>query len=249
MKDKKYLFGNWKMYLDFDKSLALANSLVDISKNLSQNINMVVFPSALALRAVAQTLQSSSISVGSQNAHWIEEGGYTGEVSAAMCKAVGAEYVLAGHSERRHLFHETNHEVRQRVDGILSVGLTPVICVGETEHEKQENKTEEVIETQIRSAFHNIVWPEGKELIIAYEPVWAVGTGLACDPLEAERVHEIIKKQVVSLTNVTPVILYGGSVKAENILGYMNNPSIDGVLVGGASANLESWSAIAKALE
>lgn len=249
MKDKKYLFGNWKMYLDFDKSLALANSLADISKNLSQDIKMVVFPTTLALRAVAQTLEGSSISVGSQNAHWIEEGGYTGEVSAAMCKAVGAEYVLAGHSERRHLFHETNHEVRQRVDGILSAGLTPVICVGETEHEKQENKTAEVIETQIRSAFHNIVWPEGKELIIAYEPVWAVGTGMACDPLEAERVHEIIKKQVLSLTNITPIILYGGSVKAENILSYLGNPNIDGVLVGGASANLESWSAIANVLE
>lgn len=249
MKDKKYLFGNWKMYLDFDKSLALANSLADISKNLSQDIKMVVFPTTLALRAVAQTLEGSSISVGSQNAHWIEEGGYTGEVSAAMCKAVGAEYVLAGHSERRHLFHETNHEVRQRVDGILSAGLTPVICVGETGHEKQENKTAEVIETQIRSAFHNIVWPEGKELIIAYEPVWAVGTGLACDPIDAERVHEIIKKQVISLAGISPIILYGGSVKAENLLGYMNNPSIDGVLVGGASANLESWSAIVNVLQ
>jgi triosephosphate isomerase len=249
MQEKKYLFGNWKMYLNYEKSLALANALADASKNISANIKMAVFPSALAFQSVAEVLQNTGISLGAQNAHWIEEGGYTGEVSAAMYKAAGAAYILAGHSERRHLFHETNHEIRQKVDGILSVGLTPVICVGETEAEKKDNKTEEVIETQIRSAFHNIVWPEARELIVAYEPVWAVGTGVACDPIEAERVHEIIKKQVVALTGIAPVILYGGSVKPENISSYLSNPNIDGVLVGGASTNAESWLAMASVLE
>ncbi len=241
MNGAKYLFANWKMYLDYEHSLNLASALAGEEKNIPENIKMVVFPNALSLHAVNRVLQDSSISVGAQNFYWVEKGGYTGEISAHMYKAAGAEYVLIGHSERRHLFHETNHEVRQKVEAALAVGLTPVICVGETQKERDENKTEEVIETQLRSAFHAIVWPKNIELIVAYEPVWAVGTGIACDPIEAERMHNFIKKEVIALTGVTPVLLYGGSVQPENANKYLNNPDIDGVLVGGASANLASW--------
>ena len=229
------------MYLDYDESNILANAIADRVKSIPKNVKMAIFPGALALYPVGQVLQDAGISVGAQNTYWLEKGGYTGEVSAPMYKSAGCEYALVGHSERRHLFNETNHEVRQKVEAILAADLTPVICVGETEKERKENKTEETIEIQVRAAFHNIVWPKDRELIVAYEPVWAIGTGNNCDPLETERMHELIKKQIVVLTGITPVILYGGSVKPENIAGYLKNPNINGVLVGSASANYKSW--------
>lgn len=242
MTDKKiYLFANWKMYLDYDESNILANAIADKKKSIPKNVKIAIFPSALALYPVGQVLQDAGISVGAQNVHWNDKGGNTGEVSAVMYKSAGCEYALVGHSERRHLFHETNREVRQKIEAILDADLTPVVCVGETKPERQENRTEEATEIQIRSALQNIVWPKGKELIVAYEPVWAIGTGKNCDPLEAQRMHELIKKQVVALTGVSPIILYGGSVKLENIAEYLKNPNINGVLVGSASANLESW--------
>lgn len=244
----KYLFANWKMYLGYDESVALASAIAG-QADISKNIKMTVFPGALSLVEVAKTLAKAGIVTGAQNVHWLDKGGYTGEVSAHMYKAVDCQYALVGHSERRHLCHETNHEVRQKVEAIISAGMTPVICVGETGKEKEENKTEEVIESQIRSAFHNIDWLPDMEIIIAYEPVWAVGTGLACDPLEAERVHELIKKQVIALTGKAPVILYGGSVNADNVGEYLKNPNINGVLVGGASAKLETWMGIVRAIE
>ena len=244
----KYLFANWKMYLGYEESLALASSIASQS-DISENIKMAVFPNALSFVEVTNALAKAGIATGAQNVHWIDKGGYTGEVSVHMYKAVGCQYALVGHSERRHLFHEPNHEVRQKVEAIISAGMTPVICVGETGAEREDNKTEEVIESQIRSVFHNIDWSKDMEIIIAYEPVWAVGTGLACDPLEAERVHELIKKQVIALIGKTPVILYGGSVNAGNVGEYLKNPNISGVLIGGASAKLESWMEIVRAVE
>lgn len=242
MSNKKtYLFANWKMYLDYDKSNILANAIADKKKNISSNVKMAIFPSALSLYPVGQVLRDAGISVGAQNTYWLDKGGYTGEVSAVMYKEAGCEYALVGHSERRHLFHETNHEVRQKVEAALAAGLTPVICVGETEQERKDGKTEEATEIQIRAAFHNIVWPKDRELVVAYEPVWAIGTGQSCEPREAGRMHELIKKQVVALTGITPVILYGGSVNAKNIAEYLKISNINGVLVGSASANYESW--------
>lgn len=240
-KSKTYLFANWKMYLDYDESNILANAIADKKKSVPKSVKMAIFPSALALYPVGQVLQDVGISVGAQNTHWLDKGGYTGEVSAVMYKSAGCEYALVGHSERRHLFHETNHEVRQKIEAILAADLTPVICVGETTEERQNNKTEEVTAIQIRAAFHNLVWPKDRELIVAYEPVWAIGTGQACNPLEAERMHELIKKQIAVLVNVNPIILYGGSVGPENVAAYLEKYNINGVLVGGASANFASW--------
>ena len=243
-----YLFANWKMYLDYDESNILANAIAGEAKNFPKSVKMVVFPGALALYPAGQVLRDAGIGVGAQNTHWVEKGGYTGEVSAAMYKAAGCEHALAGHSERRHLFHETNHETRQKIEAILSAGLTPVICVGETAAERKNNKTEEAIEIQIRAAFHNIVWPENRELIVAYEPVWAVGTGQACDPQEAERMHGVIKKQLAALVKVKPVMLYGGSVKPDNIGDYLKNPNINGALVGAGSAKFDSWMEMVKSV-
>ena len=240
-KDQVYLFANWKMYLDFDESNILANALAGEAINLSSKIKMTVFPSALSFYNVSQVLHDVGIGVGAQNVYWVEKGGYTGEISSQMYKSVGADYALIGHSERRHIFHETNHEVREKIESVLAVDLTPVLCVGETMNERNDGHTEEAIEIQIRAAFNNLSWPKNKKLIVAYEPVWAIGTGTSCDPIKAEKVHEVIKKLLAGLVpGVEPAILYGGSVDAKNIGDYLKNPNINGVLVGGASAKLDS---------
>ncbi len=242
MKKKAYLFANWKMYLNNDESVALAKSLAKESKNISPDIKMVVFPTALALCFVKEALGQSAIGLGAQNVYWVDKGGLTGEVSAAMYQSAGCGYALIGHSERRHLFHETNHETRQKMEAALAAGLTPVLCVGETSAERKSGKTEEVVEAQLRAAFTGLNFSAESEVLVAYEPVWAIGTGEACDPAEAERMAALIEKYVVGLLGkVEPRILYGGSVRAENVRQYLSSPHVNGVLVGGASAKLESW--------
>ena len=234
-----YLFANWKMYLDYEESDALAKAL---ARKKFPGVKMAVFPSALAAPAAAKQLAKTDIGVGAQNVYWESKGGYTGEVSASMYKNIGASYALVGHSERRHLFRESNHEVRQKLEAILAADLTPVLCVGETDEERQKRQTEEVVEAQLKAAFSNLAWPRERELIIAYEPVWAIGTGLACDPKEAERMHTLIIKLAKGLmADVEPILLYGGSVKPENAREYFLEKNIHGVLVGGASVKLESW--------
>lgn len=241
-KGKYYLFANWKMYLDYNESNILANALAGAAKKFPDNIKMAVFPSALSLYPVAQVLHDVGVGVGSQNIFWEDKGGYTGEVSAMMYKEAGCDYALVGHSERRHQFHETNHEVRLKLEAVLSVGLTPILCVGETADEREKGKTEEIVEIQLRAALDGLSFASDKEFIVAYEPVWAIGTGLACDALEAERLHVLIKKIVSSLLpEAKPIILYGGSVRPENVVEYLKQEDVSGVLVGGASAKLDSW--------
>lgn len=244
---KYYLFANWKMYLDYNESNIFANALANEVKEFSENVKMTIFPSALSLYPVSQVLRDVNIGVGPQNVYWVDKGGYTGEVSATMYKDVGCDYALVGHSERRHQFGETNHDVRAKMEAVLSVGLTPVLCVGETSAEREAGKTEEIVEIQLRAALEKLEIPTDIELIIAYEPVWAIGTGVACDPIEAERMHEVIKKIVDALIpGKEAVILYGGSVKPENVSEYLKQGNVNGVLVGGASAKLESWLGIVK---
>jgi triosephosphate isomerase len=166
-----------------------------------------------------------------------------------MYKNSGAKYTLIGHSERRHLFHETNHDVRQKMEAALSAGLIPVLCVGETEKEREDDKTKETIEIQIRSALHALSWNKNKKLIIAYEPVWAISKGISpqeagkhCDYLEAQRIHKFIKNLVFQLSkDLELVILFGGSVRPNTVKEYLQQPDIDGVLVGAASTKLDSW--------
>lgn len=242
IKNKTYLFANWKMYLDFNESNNLATALAAEAGKFSENIKMAVFPSALSFFTANQILDDVGIETGAQNAHWVGKGGYTGEISMEMYKNAGAKYALIGHSERRHLFHENNHDVRQKMEAALNAGLTPVLCVGETEKERQDNKTEEVVEIQLRAALDGLKLPEGRELIVAYEPVWAIGTGNNCDPIEAERIQGKIAGWINGLISDTiPVLLYGGSVKGENVAEYLKQPHINGVLVGGSSAKFDSW--------
>lgn len=246
MKKKLYLFANWKMYLDAAESEKLAREFGKIS--YPKKSEVAVFPSALFMGELAPIFKKNKISFGAQNVHWADRGAYTGEVSAAMYKEAGCSRVLVGHAERRHKFHESNEEVRLKLEAILKLKLTPVLCIGETGEERKSGKTEEIIETQIRAAYQDLAWPKRLELIIAYEPVWAIGTGESCDPQEAERVCSLISDWTQKLLGSAPIILYGGSVAAENIRDYVDQPHIQGVLVGGASAKKDSWAGLVSKL-
>ena len=235
-----YLFANWKMYLDFDESNILANAMAAEFKKRPEQIKLGVFPSALALYPVTQVLRDVGIGAGPQNFYWVDKGGYTGEVSAEMYREAGCDYALTGHSERRHVFTETNHDIRQKLEAALAAKLTPIVCVGETAEERKADKTDEIVEVQLRATFQNLPVNGTEEMFVAYEPVWAIGTGDACDADEAERVHALIKKILAKLSpKIDFKILYGGSVRADNVAEYVSRENIDGVLVGNASAKLE----------
>lgn len=240
MEKKIYFFANWKMYLGAKDSADLAKEYIKIK--YPKNCKVAIFPSAFAMQEVGKTLKNSGIELGAQNTFWADKGGYTGEISAVTYKELGCTHALVGHAERRHVFHETNHDVRLKMEALLQIGLTPVLCVGETGEERKKNQIEEVLEAQIRSAYMDVSWPEDIVPMIAYEPVWAIGTGESCDAKEAERISGLISGWVEELIGQAPVILYGGSVRGENINGYMSEEHISGALVGGASAKAETWS-------
>jgi len=242
---KNYLFSNWKMYLGLDESVKLIQNYVD-NLNLDEDLEMAVFPSALSFSIVKELLKDSKIDIGSQNLYSVPEGGYTGEVSAKMYKDAGCVYALVGHSERRHIFGETNEDVSNKLKAVLDNNLIPVLCVGETKKQKEDKKTDEVIKEQLISALEGLDF-ENKELFVAYEPVWAIGTGDSCSNISAEHMSGKIKEWVMGLQiNAKLVILYGGSVRGENVEDYLKETSIDGVLVGGASTKFDKWQEIVK---
>jgi len=251
-----YLFANWKMYLDYDESNILANALANEWRKQGDlsALKMAIFPSDLSLYPVAQVLGDVGVAAGGQNSFWVDKGGYTGEISAAMYKNAGCAYCLVGHSERRHQFGETNHEVRQKMEAVLESGLTPVLCVGETKEERAQGKTAEVVEIQINAALDGLSWPSDRELIIAYEPVWAISKGAGkneagehCDDAEAERMNIFIAQKTTQLlSGVNPVLLFGGSVRPDTVAYYLKMPHINGVLVGAASTKFDSWMEIVK---
>lgn len=242
---KTHIFANWKMYLGYDQSNILANQLANEFKKIPENLNIAVFANDLSLYSVGLALKEVNIGFGGQNAYWVDKGGYTGASSMVMLKEIGCQYVLIGHSERRHVFGETNHDVRQKMEAALQIGLTPVLCVGETQKERDEGKTEEAVEIQLRAALDDLKVGSETKIIIAYEPVWAIGTGNACDPNEAERMHGRVKTITTALLPDLEIpILYGGSVKAENVADYIHRENIAGALIGNASANFESFKEI-----
>ena len=238
----KYLLANWKMYLNLKESLELTLNY----KNLNlEDVKMVIFPSALSFSKVKEELEGSQIETGPQNIYWVDKGGYTGEVSAQMYKDEGAGFALVGHSERRHQFKETNEDVKNKMKAILESGLVPVLCVGETKAERDAGQTELVVKEQLITALEGLSLLD--ELIIAYEPVWAIGTGDNCSVVSAEHMIEKIKAWVKEIGFSDKVIvLYGGSVRPENVVEYLSQPAISGVLVGGASTKFEEWSQIVK---
>jgi triosephosphate isomerase len=241
--------GNWKMYKTIDESIELVNllkrSLVDINE-----IEIVVCPPFTSLSDVREAIMDTNIKLGAQDCYWEKEGAFTGEVSCAMLKSAGCAYVIVGHSERRQFFGETNETVNKKAKAALKEGLKPIVCVGERIEERKAGKTFDVIKDHVTNSLVGLTKDEMLKVVIAYEPVWAIGTGLTATKEQAEEVHkyirELLKKMYdADLANAVR-IQYGGSVKPENIKELILQEDVDGALVGGASLKADSFSQIVK---
>jgi triosephosphate isomerase len=241
--------GNWKMFKTGPEAVAVAGQLRDLVSHIT-DVDVMVAPQFTALAPVAEVLKGSSIGLGAQNLFWETEGAYTGEVSAPMLKAAGCSHVIIGHSERRQYFGETNATVNKKVKAALGGGLIPVVCVGESEAEREAGQTFSVVKEQLDQGLEGLSAGDLESIIVAYEPVWAIGTGKTASDDQAQEVHQCIR-QWMENAGGKPIakklrILYGGSVKPANIAGLMAMDDIDGALVGGASLDAESFAGIVR---
>ncbi len=235
---KQFIAGNWKMNLTMDEALGLARKLCDESIN-SDVVDIGVFPAFVFIRDICEILRDSKVYVGAQNMYLEESGAFTGEVSGAMLRDVGCTHVIIGHSERRTIFQETNSMVNSKLKAALSFGLKPIMCVGEKQEERDADQTSEVVGNQLSEGLAGLTSEQVKKLTIAYEPVWAIGTGKTATPEQANEVHTYIRDTIKSkFENDTAQnirIQYGGSVNSKNADELFGQPEIDGALVGGAS--------------
>ena len=240
--------GNWKMYKDLAETTQLVNGLKERSRDFPAGVTVVICPPFTSLSTASTLLQGSSIRLGAQNMSEHDEGAYTGEVSWKMLRAAGCTYVIVGHSERRQYFKESNELINLKAKKALANGLTPIICVGETLDEREKGITARVITTQISGVLNGFSGSDVERSIVAYEPVWAIGTGRNATPAQAQEVHQQIRSLVAGQFGRevadTLVIQYGGSVKPENASDLLAQPDIDGALVGGACLKADSFSAI-----
>lgn len=241
--------GNWKMYTTASEAVKLVESLKPLVDSLN-GVEIAVCPPFVNLIPVAQALKGTHIRLGCQNMYWEEEGAFTGEVSAKMLKEAGCHFVILGHSERRQYFGETNDTVNKKVKKAIASGLWPIVCVGETLQERESGITENVIQAQLEGCFQGLRSEDMLKIVIAYEPVWAIGTGRNATPEQAEEVHRFIRRWVENRfgKEISDLIRiqYGGSVKPENAKDLLSQPNIDGALVGGASLKAESFAEIVK---
>ena len=239
--------GNWKMFKTVRESVAF---VTDLASRLAgaRGTEIVVAPTFPALHAVAQALEGSAIGVAAQNMHWEREGAFTGEVSAIMVREAGAKWVIIGHSERRTLFGETDDGVNKKVRAAITATLTPIACIGETLGEREGGKTLDVLDRQIQRGLDGVTGAELGSMVLAYEPVWAIGTGKTATPAQAQQAHEHIRGRLAQWFGAEAAdrcrILYGGSVKPDNIAALMANPDVDGALVGGASLKTDDFVSI-----
>jgi triosephosphate isomerase (TIM) len=244
-----FMAGNWKMNKTTGEAIDLVRELKAAISGV-KGVEVAVAPPFTALYAVCKELEGSSIRLAAQNLYWEEKGAFTGEVSPLMLKEVGCHYVIIGHSERRQFFGETDETVNRRIKAALAQGLKVIFCIGETLKEKEEGKTFSVIERQVEDGLKNLSDKEMKNIVIAYEPIWAIGTGKTATPGQAEEVHRFIRGKIEKLYSQEVSeeirIQYGGSVTPENIKGLMEQANIDGALVGGASLKAESFSKIVR---
>ena len=239
--------GNWKMNTTIDEAVSLVESLRDRFLG-RENVDIVVCPPFPVLADVSKVLKESSIRLGAQNMHWEPQGAFTGEVSAKMLLTAGCQYVILGHSERRLHFGETDEGVQKKIAAALTAGLTPIVCLGERLEEREAGQTEEVVRRQLKKAIEGLSPEEMAKIVVAYEPVWAIGTGEAATPEMANDVHhylrKVLKDQYSEQVAFTVRIQYGGSVTEENAASLLAQPDIDGALVGGASLKAESFARI-----
>jgi triosephosphate isomerase len=248
---KKLIAGNWKMNKDIHESAALVNGLKERLNDFKSEVGIVVCPPFTSLVIVNSLVKDSPIQLGAQNMSQNDDGAFTGEVSAKMLTAAGCEYVILGHSERRQYFKETNDLINTKVKKALKAGLIPIICIGETLEERESNVTDKIITTQVKGVLHELSSTEVEQCIIAYEPVWAIGTGKNATPDQANQVHKLIRKLVGQLYSWAVaekmIIQYGGSMNAQNASDLLRQSDIDGGLIGGASLKADTFMAIIQA--
>ncbi len=247
----KVIAGNWKMNKDLLETEGLINDLKRTVNFELGSAKVLLCPPFTSLSLAKKSIEGTPFLLGAQNMHYMDEGAYTGEISPKMLLSAGCQYVILGHSERRQIFGETNELINKKAKKALSVGLIPIICIGETLEEREKNITEQIVSVQIKGVLKDISSQDVEKCIMAYEPVWAIGTGKNATPQQAEDVHKFIRKLIGQLyswnTAEKVVIQYGGSVKPENAGDLLLQPNIDGALVGGACLKADSFTAIIKA--
>ncbi len=240
--------GNWKMYKTAAQTRAFFEAFLPLAAAVPGNIEIVVAPPFTALSAAYEVLRRHSrIALGAQNVHWELQGAFTGEISVPMLQEFGVRYVIVGHSERRMFFNELDRTVNLKVKTLLAHDITPIVAVGETSEERQAGQTDRRLIAQTVAALDGLDGSAAARVVMAYEPIWAIGTGANCDPVEANRVMGEIRKSVPALNDVP--ILYGGSMKPENVASYAQQPDINGGLVGGASLDPIAFAALIAAAE
>ena len=247
MGRKVIIAGNWKM----NKNAAEGKALIDGLKAICSgncccaDVDVVVCPPFTTIGAVVEAVKGTPIKVGAQNIHWADNGAFTGEISGDMLKTSGVEYVIIGHSERRQYFGETDATVNSRLKAALKYGLIPIVCIGELLDERESGRTEEVLTRQIRGGFAGITAEEMAKTVVAYEPVWAIGTGKTATPEIAEAAHAHIRREIAAMFDAATAekvrIQYGGSMKASNARELVAQPDIDGGLIGGAALKADSF--------
>ena len=249
------LAGNWKMNLNAVEARALIGAIrADIDRDaaaLARDRDIIVAPPAVMIPAAAQSLAGSSIALGAQNMHYEDKGAFTGEVSAPMLLAFGVSHVILGHSERRQIFHETDDLVNRKMLSALKHRMIPILCVGETQQEHDGGRALEVVMRQLQGGLADAPADHAARIVIAYEPIWAIGTGRTASPEQAQTVHAAIRQAVGDMHGREAAeamrVLYGGSVTAENVDSLLSKPDIDGALVGGASLKADSFARIIRA--
>lgn len=247
---KLIIAGNWKMNNDLNQSEKLIVELKNLLQNEKPNCDVIICPPFTSLSEASKLIKGSIIKLGAQNMHFEDSGAFTGEVSASMLKSVGCEYVILGHSERRTIFDETDELINKKIKKALFAGLKPIFCVGELLEEREKGSTNDVVKRQVLKGLDGVSANDMTKLIIAYEPVWAIGTGKTATPAQAQEVHEFIRDLIevnYSLEVANELtIQYGGSVKPENAKELISQKDIDGALVGGACLKADSFMGIIK---
>ena len=239
-----FIAGNWKMHKTVADTVKYVKELRGLVKDMT-GVEVVVAPPFTALHAAGEAARNSNVGVAAQDLHWEREGAFTGEISAGMIAETGAEYVIVGHSERRTLFGETDASVNRKIAAAFAGGLTPIVCIGETLDQRDRNETFSVLDRQIRDGLDGVTSEQLVQLVMAYEPVWAIGTGRNATPAQAAEAHGHIRKRLQQWFGAQPSelcrVIYGGSVKPENIGDLASQPDVDGALVGGASLDVKTF--------
>jgi triosephosphate isomerase (TIM) len=248
---RKVIAGNWKMHNDIEESKELINGIIAGLKKSEFSCDIIICPPFTSLSEASSLIRETPVKLGAQNMHFEKSGAFTGEISASMLKSAGCEYVILGHSERRAIFGETDEFINKKMHSALTAGLLPIFCIGETLDQREKDITEEVVLKQLTGGLKDISAEDLNKIIIAYEPVWAIGTGKTATPKQAQEVHKYIRSVITDLYSSDAasaiIIQYGGSVKPDNAKDLLSQEDIDGALVGGACLKADSFLGIIEA--